>query len=147
MSVFNGSPVCPPVKSLEKSQLKSWLSTPFHPSPSFIILCFYSVFPFPFSCLPFALVATTARFAHYFPFSFILPRLLILCAFRKGLPAQEDNFFLLYLYLYSTRGSWFALGYFFPLSLLRFNRVKAKVVSITYIIYAFTKYRTLLQSR
>lgn len=54
------------------------------------------LFRFPFSCLPFAPVATTARFAHYFPFSFILPRLLILCALRKGLPAQEDNFFLLY---------------------------------------------------
>lgn len=99
-------PAC--LKSLEKSQLKSWL----HAFPSFPSL-YRSLFLFCFSpsCLLFTLVTTTARFAHYFPFSFILPRLLILRAAERSSCKKTISSF-------STirRATVLALRYFFSLS-------------------------------
>lgn len=92
----------------------------------------FSVFIlFPLSCLLFAPVATTARFAHYFPFSFILPRLLILCAAERSSCTRRQ--FLPFI-LFDARQ--FALRYFFSPSRCYISiggkRVKASVVSITY---------------
>lgn len=94
----------------------------------FLPLSFSVFILFPLSCLLFALVATTARFAHYFPFSFILPRLLILCAAERSSCTRRQ--FLPFILFDSSLSGISSLSRCYIS--IRGKRVKASVVSITY---------------
>lgn len=78
----------PALKSLEKSRLKSWLRASPFLYRSLFLLCFLPSF---LSSLCSG-SDTAARFAHYFPFSFILPRAACSprgVAPRKGPPYKK----------------------------------------------------------